>query len=112
MIAFLTVLAVVLAGAALYQWYRYEVVIETEGTVRLQSEHEHFHLHLDLPNNLEVLPGDTVHILELPALEDGRTEGGEMSYTSPVHLHRASWLNRHLIKTSSIVEVTELIEDN
>ncbi len=112
MAVFLTLLVVAVAGYALWQWYRYETVIDTQGTVRLQSEHEHFHLHLDLPDNLEVLPGDTVHILEIPNLEDGRTDGGEMSYESPVRLHRASWLNRHLIKTSSIVEVTELIEDN
>lgn len=108
--AIVFLMGVGLLGYILVWWYQYEVVIDGEATVHLQSEHEHFHFHVDLPPNMDVQPGDTVHILNLPELEDGRTRNGELSYTSPVRLHKASWLNRHLIKSSSILEVSEIVD--
>jgi hypothetical protein len=101
-------LAVIVVG--LVMWYRHEVIIDTEATVRLQSEHEHFHMHVELPPDITIQPGDTVHILSVPDLDTGRTEDGEMSYHSKVRLHKASWLQRQLTKNSSLVEVTELLE--
>lgn len=95
---------------ALVRWYQYEVIVDGEATVHLQSEHEHFHLHVDLPEHMTVEPGDTLHILNIPPLENGRTREGEMSYQSPVRLHKASWLSRYLTKSSSIVEVSELVD--
>lgn len=98
------------AGAALLlRWYRREVVSEGEGTVHLQSEHEHFHLHVDLPPGMEIQPGDTVEILSMPSLPEGRTSG-EISYPSRVRLFKASWLKRTLVRRSSIVEINELVE--
>jgi hypothetical protein len=97
--------------AGLYWWYRHERVLEGTATVYLQSEHEHFHLHVDLPDNMDVQPGDTLHIDSVPELPDGRTDDGEMSYESRVMLRKASWLQRNLIRNSSLIEVTELIED-
>lgn len=105
-------LAGVLAGAAavvLVQWYRREVVTEGDATVHLQSEHEHFHLHVDLPPGMDIQPGDTLEILSVPETEDGRTHG-EMSYPSRVRLYKASWLKRHLVRNSSLLEINELIE--
>lgn len=106
-------IGVLVAGAAviygLVRWYRYEEIIEGEGTVHLQSEHEHFHFHVDLPPHMDVQPGDTLQILSLPDLPDGRTDG-EISYRSPVRLRKASWLQRHLIRTSSLIEVNEIVE--
>ncbi len=99
-----------LTGALLFWWYRYEEVLEGSATVHLQSEHDHFHLHVDLPDYMDVQPGDTLHIESLPELPDGRTREGEMSYESRVMLRKASWLQRNLIRKSSLVEVTELIE--
>lgn len=104
----LLVIAVIVV--ALVMWYRHEVIIDTEATVRLQSEHEHFHLHVEMPPEITIQPGDTVHILTVPDLEAGRTDGGEISYQSQIRLHKASWLQRHLTKSSSLVEVTELLE--
>lgn len=103
-------LGVAAALVVLYRWYHHEVIVEGEGTVHLQSEHEHFHLHVDLPTHMQIEPGDTLHILKMPNLNDGRTDGGEMSYHSPVRLHKASWLQRYLVRTSSIVEVSELVD--
>jgi hypothetical protein len=96
------------AGYLLWRWYERETLTETEGTVRLQSEHEHFHLHVDLPGGLEIQPGDTVEIVSMPAL-NGQTQG-EIVYSSPIKLYKASWLRRTLIKKSSLVEVNELVE--
>lgn len=96
------------AGAALVSWYRRETVREADATVHLQSEHEHFHLHVDLPPDMEPLPGDTVHILASPPV-DHETRG-EISYPSRVRLFRASWLRRNLVKSSSLVEIGELVE--
>jgi hypothetical protein len=92
----------------LWRWYERETLSVTEGTVRLQSEHEHFHLHVDLPSGLEIQPGDTVEIVDMPNVQ-GHTQG-EIVYTSPVKLYKASWLRRTLIKRSSLVEVNELVE--
>lgn len=103
------VLAAGAALAALAHWYRREVVTEGDATVHLQSEHEHFHLHVDLPPNMEIQPGDTLEILSIPQTDHGRTHG-EMSYPSRVRLYKASWLKRHLIKRSSLVEINELVE--
>lgn len=99
-----------LAGAVyvLWRWFERETLTETEGTVRLQSEHEHFHLHVDLPPGLEIQPGDTVEILSMPTI-NGQTHG-EIVYTSPIKLYKASWLRRTLIKRSSLVEVNELVD--
>ncbi len=94
---------------ALIRWYYYEEIIETEGTIHLQSEHEHFHFHVDLPSHLEVQPGDTLEILSLPDLPEGRTNG-EVTYNSPVRLHKASALQRYLIKNTSLIEVNEIVE--
>lgn len=94
----------------LVRWYQFERVIDAEATIRLQSEHEHFHFHVDLPPHLEIEPGDTLHILSVPDdLDAGRTEG-ELTYTSGIRLHKASWLQRQLTRTSSIVEVSELVD--
>lgn len=93
----------------LVRWYRHEEVIDGEGTVHLQSEHEHFHFHVDLPPHMDVQPGDTLQILALPDLPEGRTDG-EVSYHSPVRLRKASWLQRNLIKKSSLIEVNEIVE--
>lgn len=107
-IIIVVLLAVVLYG--LMFWYRHESVQEGQGTVHLQSEHEHFHLHVDLPNHMQIQPGDTLHILKMPELDEGRTEQGELSYDSPVRLHKASWLSRILTKSSSLLEVNELVD--
>lgn len=107
----ITLAILVIGGYALWQWYHAEEVIDTEATVHLQSEHEHFHFHVDLPSHITIQPGDTLHILSIPDdLDDGRTEG-EITYQSDIRLHKASWLQRHLIRSSSLIEVTELIED-
>jgi hypothetical protein len=103
------VIALIIVGLAF--WYRYETVQEAEATVHLQSEHEHFHLHVDLPPHMVIQPGDTLHILDVPTLKDGRTENGEMSYTSRVRLRKASSLARMLIRRSSMVEVAELLDE-
>lgn len=98
-------------GALLYglwRWYRHEVIVEVEGTVHLQSEHEHFHLHVDLPSGIDIEPGDTVVIVQLPEVQ-GQTEG-EISYQSPIRMHKASWLKRNLVKQSSLIEVSELVD--
>lgn len=92
----------------IWRWYARETLSVGEGTVRLQSEHEHFHLHLDLPPGMEIQPGDTVEIVDMPSLQ-GQTHG-EIVYTSPVKLYKASWLRRTLIKRSSLIEVNELVE--
>jgi hypothetical protein len=96
------------ASYALWRWYERETLTETNGTVRLQSEHEHFHLHVDLPPGLEIEPGDTLEIISMPHL-NGQTHG-EIVYSSPIKLYKASWLRRTLIKKSSLVEVNELVE--
>jgi hypothetical protein len=100
--------ALAAAGYLLWRWYERETLTETEGTVRLQSEHEHFHLHVDLPAGYEIQPGDTVEILAMPRL-NGQTHG-EIVYSSPIKLYKASWLRRTLIKKSSLIEVNELVE--
>lgn len=104
----LTAALLAAAGYLLWRWYERETLTETEGTVRLQSEHEHFHLHVDLPSGLEIQPGDTVEIVSMPAVH-GQTHG-EIVYSSPIRLYKASWLRRTLIKKSSLVEVNELVE--
>lgn len=105
----LLVAGLLAAGAyLLWRWYERETLSVTEGTVRLQSEHEHFHLHVDLPPEHEIQPGDTVEIVDMPNVQ-GHTHG-EIVYTSPVKLYKASWLRRTLIKRSSLVEVNELVE--
>lgn len=96
--------------AALVYWYRREEIIEGDATVHLMSEHEHFHLHVDLPPHMQVQPGDTLHILSIPKLDAGRTAGGEVTYESRVRLHKASWLQRYLVRSSSLIEVNELVE--
>lgn len=106
---FAILLAIALVLYGLVRWYQHTNVIEGEATVRLQSEHEHFHLHVDLPNHMQVQPGDTLHILSMPQLEEGRTTG-EVTYNSPVRLHKASWLQRTLVRNSSLVEVKEIVE--
>jgi hypothetical protein len=96
------------AGVALWRWYERETLSEGEATVHLQSEHEHFHLHVDLPAGMEIQPGDTLEIVDMPKVS-GPTQG-ELSYRSPVKLFKASALRRYLIKRSSLVEVNELVE--
>jgi len=107
-VTMLLLLLLILVG--LVWWYRYTVIIEDDATVRLQSEHEHFHLHVDLPANLTIQPGDTLEILSMPTLPEGRTVGTEVSYQSRIRLHKASWLQRNLVRTSSIFEVKEIVE--
>ena len=105
------VVGVVLSGIGalgLRRWYRREATHEADVLVHLQSEHEHFHLHVDLPPEMEVQPGDTVEILELPP-NPGETHG-EINYRSRVRLRKASWLKRNLIKRSSLLEVKEIVE--
>lgn len=99
----------VLALVGLVQWYRHTDVIESEANVQLQSEHEHFHLHVDLPPNMKIQPGDTLEILSMPTLQEGRTDG-EMAYNSRVRLQKASWLQRKLVRSSSLIEVKEIVE--
>ena len=108
----LILVLLVIAIYALMQWYRYEEVLEGEATIHLQSEHEHFHFHVELPSHMEIEPGDTLHILSMPEqeLDAGRTTG-EITYESKVRLTKASWLQRQLVRSSSLMEVTELIED-
>lgn len=106
---FLGVLLALAGGALLWRWYTREVISEADGTVHLQSEHEHFHMHVDLPSGMEIQPGDTVEILSLPDLPGGRTHG-EISYPSRVRLFKASWLRRNLVKSSSMLEINELVE--
>lgn len=97
------------AGAyLLWRWYERETLSEVEGVVRLQSEHEHFHLHGDLPPGFERQPGDTGEIMHMPRL-NGQSHG-EITYTSPIKLSKASWLRRTRIKRSSLIEVDELVE--
>jgi hypothetical protein len=100
-----------LTGVAwlLWRWYEREVLTIGEGVVRLQKEHEHFHMHVDLPGNMQIEPGDTLHVLHMPDVPEGETHG-EVTYTSPVHLYKASWLRRNLVMNSSLVEVNELVE--
>jgi len=105
-----TLLGLLVATYGIYRWYQFEQIIETEGTVSLQSEHEAFHLHVDLPAHITIQPGDTVHILQVPDLDMGRTNGEEVVYKSPVRVHKASALQRYLIKNSSLVEVSELVD--
>ncbi len=104
----LIVLLLGVAGAALARWYRSEVVHEGDALVHLQSEHEHFHLHVDMPPNLEIQPGDTLHVLTVP--QDHGQTAGELTYPSRVRLYKASWLKRNLIKRSSLAEINELVE--
>lgn len=98
----------VASGYLLWRWYERETLTEGEGTVHLQSEHEHFHLHVDLPPGMEIQPGDTLEIVAMPTIQ-GQTHG-EITYTSPVKLYKASWLRRNLIKKSSLIEVNELVD--
>ncbi|MEL6527942.1 MAG: hypothetical protein AAFQ07_19750 [Chloroflexota bacterium] len=109
---FIVLVLLVIIGVVLVQWYFAEQVVEGDATVRLQSEHEHFHFHVELPSHMEIEPGDTLHILSMPEqeLDAGRTIG-EITYESKVRLTKASWLQRQLIRSSSLMEVTELIED-
>lgn len=109
---FIVLVLLVLIGVVLVQWYFAERVVEGDATVRLQSEHEHFHFHVELPAHMEIEPGDTLHILSMPEqeLDAGRTTG-EITYESKVRLTKASWLQRQMIRSSSLMEVTELIED-
>lgn len=93
----------------LWRWYKREVLTEGDGLVRLQSEHEHFHFHVDLPPGMEVQPGDTLEIVSLPNTDNGRTLG-EITYPSRILLYKASWLRRYLTKSSSLIEVNELVE--
>ena len=105
-------IGVALAGAAamgLWSWYNREVLTEGDGLVRLQSEHEHFHFHVDLPPGMEIEPGDTLEIVNLPQLDGGRTSG-EVVYPSRLLLWKASWLRRNLVKRSSLAEINELVE--
>ena len=102
-------LVAVLSIIGLLIWYRHETIIEANATILLQSEHEHFHFHVNMPPNMKIEPGDTLHILTVPELDTGRTEG-EISYESPIRLRKASWLQRHLIKSSSLIEVNEIVE--
>ena len=102
------VLLLGVAGAALAQWYRREVVREGDALIHLQSEHEHFHLHVDMPPEMEIQPGDTLHILTVPQ-QHGQTPG-EMTYPSRVRLYKASWLKRNVVKRSSLAEINELVE--
>lgn len=104
--------ALLLGGATilgLMHWYRREEIIEGNAQVHLQSEHEHFHFHVDLPPDMDVQPGDTLQILSLPHLPEGRTDG-EVTYDSPIRLRKASWLQRYLIKNTSLIEVNEIVE--
>ena len=104
-------LALLLVGTGLWllaRWYRREVLLEGEATVHLQSEHEHFHLHVVMPKDMEIEPGDTLHLLAEPPV--AHETHGELSYTSPVRLYKASWLRRFLVMRSSLVEVNELVE--
>lgn len=96
------------ATAALWHWYTRETMLHGMATVHLQSEHEHFHLHVDLPSAMEIEPGDTLIIETMPEVA-GETHG-EITYTSPVQLHKASWLRRNLVKRSSLVEISELVD--
>ncbi|HNP71127.1 MAG TPA: hypothetical protein PLO33_06800 [Kouleothrix sp.] len=96
------------AGVALARWYNREVVREGDALVHLQSEHDHFHLHVDMPPELEIEPGDTLHLLSVPK-HHGQTEG-ELTYPSRVRLYKASWLKRYLVKRSSLAEINELVE--
>ena len=57
----------------------------------------------------ELRDGDTVEILSLPKLPGGRTQG-EITYPSRVRLFKASWLRRNLVKSSSMLEINELVE--
>jgi len=108
---FILLVLLVIIAVVLFQWYNAEEVLEGEATVFLQSEHEHFHFHVDLPKHMEIQPGDTLHILNMPEQElDGGRTTGEVSYQSAVRLHKASWLQRHLTKTSSLIEVSELVD--
>ena len=104
----LTVMLFGVIGAALVSWYRREVMHEGDAMVHLQSEHEHFHLHVDMPAGLEIEPGDTLHILNIPQ-DHGQTPG-EITYPSRVRLYKASWLRRNLVKRSSLAEINELVE--
>lgn len=108
MTVLLRVMALLAAAAALLAWYRRESVAEGEALVHLQSEHEHFHLHVDMPPGMEIEPGDTVELLNVPQ-GFGQTRG-EVSYPSRVRLTKASWLRRNLVMRSSLVEVNELVE--
>jgi hypothetical protein len=105
----LVVLVASVAGVLLWRWYEREVVSEGEGTVRLQSEHEHFHMHVDLPPEMEIQPGDTVEVLQMPNVPNSQTDG-ELTFRSPVRLYKASWLRRNLVMRSSLIEVNELVE--
>ncbi len=95
-------------ATALWHWYARETTQRGTATVHLQSEHEHFHLHVDLPPTMAIQPGDTLIIASLPDVQ-GETHG-EISYTSDVELHKASWLRRTLVKRSSLVEIGELVD--
>ena len=97
------------ATVAFWRWYNHEVLTEGEAMVHFQSEHEHFHLHVDLPPDMEIQPGDTLEIVSMPNLPDGRTVG-EISYPSQVKLWKANPLRGYLIKRSSLVELNELVE--
>ncbi|MBS1964765.1 MAG: hypothetical protein JST60_02945 [Chloroflexi bacterium SZAS-1] len=104
----LVVVLLGVAGVVLGRWYRREVMHEGDALVHLQSEHEHFHLHVDMPPELEIQPGDTLHVLNVPQ-SYGQTPG-ELTYPSRVRLYKASWLKRNLIKRSSLAEINELVE--
>jgi hypothetical protein len=66
-------------------------------------------MHVDLPPSLEIEPGDTLHVLTMPTIPHSQTDG-EITYQSPVRLYKASWLRRNLVKSSSLIEVNELVE--
>lgn len=102
-------IAVGAVAMALARWYVREVSTEGQAMVRLQSEHEHFHLHVDLPAGMEIEPGDTVEVLDMPDVPAAETQG-EIVYGSRVRLTKASWLRRVLVKRSSLVELNELVE--
>ena len=99
----------VAVGYLFWRWYEHETMSEGRGTVRLQSEHEHFHMHVDLPAHMEIQPGDTLHVLEMPEVPESQTNG-EVIWQSPIRLHKASWLRRSLVMNSSLIEVNELVE--
>lgn len=106
---FLGVLLAVGGALLLWRWYQREALSEGDGMVHLQSEHEHFHMHVDLPPGMEIRPGDTLEIVSVPDLPFGRTHG-EITYPSRVRLFKASWLKRNLVKSSSMLEINELVE--
>ncbi len=106
-----TITAVLLGAAAfsLSRWYGHETVAEGTANVSLQSEHAHFHFHVDMPQGMEVEAGDTVEVIDVPEIPASETHG-ELTYTSPVRLYKASWLRRQLIERTSLIEVKEIVD--